>query len=259
MEYMENNTEHIEDYFYGEEIVDGEFTETDYIPSTSYESYEDENSDFDSDIEDDTVYYDESDENDDDETDTESKEAEDDSAEEDEDDAEEADGSEDPSDFDYAPWWKRLVAFAIDTAAIGIVLRLIFPNFHKKFPGFLHSLNWLFDLAVSIPGIINLVAEAFYLIYFWTDKGQTPGQMVMGIKVVKKNGDPLTRTDSMVRFVGYIISGAVLGLGFIWAAFDEDKQGLLDKMAGTVVVNCRTATEETAETVSADNIETESI
>ena len=253
MEYMENKTEHIEDYFYGEEIVDGEFTETDYVPSTSYESYEDEDSDFDGDIEDDTVYYDESDDNDDDETDTENEEAEDVSSEEDEDE------TEDPSDFDYAPWWKRLVAFAIDTAAIGIVLRLIFPNFHKKFPGFLHSLNWLFDLAVSIPGIINLVAEAFYLIYFWTDKGQTPGQMVMGIRVVKKNGDPLTRTDSRVRFVGYIISGAVLGLGFIWAAFDEDKQGLLDKMAGTVVVNCRTATEETTETVSADNIEPESI
>ena len=41
---------------------------------------------------------------------------------------------------------------------------------------------------------------------------------------------------ALVRTAGYVVSVASLGLGFLWIAFDSEKRGLHDWMAGTYVV-----------------------
>ncbi|TAL09221.1 MAG: RDD family protein, partial [Chloroflexota bacterium] len=41
---------------------------------------------------------------------------------------------------------------------------------------------------------------------------------------------------SLLRYLGYLISWWILGIGFIWVAFDRKKQGWHDKIGGTVVV-----------------------
>ena len=43
-------------------------------------------------------------------------------------------------------------------------------------------------------------------------------------------------TVSIVRGLGGFLSLAVAGLGFIWVAFDQEKQSWHDKIAGTIVV-----------------------
>ena len=40
----------------------------------------------------------------------------------------------------------------------------------------------------------------------------------------------------MVRTLGCFLSLAVVGLGFLWVAIDDDRQSWHDKIAGTVVV-----------------------
>ena len=40
----------------------------------------------------------------------------------------------------------------------------------------------------------------------------------------------------IVRYIGYTVNTVVFGIGWIWAAFDKDKQGWHDKLAGTVVI-----------------------
>jgi hypothetical protein len=52
----------------------------------------------------------------------------------------------------------------------------------------------------------------------------------------------------LLRFVGYIVSGAVLSLGFLWVALDGKRQGWHDKLARTYVVH------EEAEFSSADAV-----
>ena len=42
--------------------------------------------------------------------------------------------------------------------------------------------------------------------------------------------------QNIIRYLGYFISFLPLGLGFLWIAFDERKQGWHDKLAGTVVI-----------------------
>ncbi len=42
--------------------------------------------------------------------------------------------------------------------------------------------------------------------------------------------------DVLIRLAGYLLSAAVLMLGFLWAAFSPRRQGWHDKLAGTIVV-----------------------
>jgi len=63
--------------------------------------------------------------------------------------------------------------------------------------------------------------------------------MIFGLKVVQSTGEKMTLGVGFLRWVGYIISGMVFYLGFIWIAFDGKKQGWHDKIAGTVVVRAK--------------------
>ncbi len=88
--------------------------------------------------------------------------------------------------------------------------------------------------------LLNILASAVYnvgfMVYF---NGQTPGKIMFGLRVVKKNGKRVSWLDALLRNVfGYTISGLFL-LGYLWAAFDRERQTWHDKMAGTVVVDER--------------------
>jgi len=73
---------------------------------------------------------------------------------------------------------------------------------------------------------ILLVVELAYCTWFWTNRGATLGQMLVGIRVVDADtGQLLKPSQAVVRYLGYIISGIPLLLGYIWAAFDPRKQG----------------------------------
>ena len=51
---------------------------------------------------------------------------------------------------------------------------------------------------------------------------------------------PISWGKAILRYIGYIISGLVLLIGFIWIAFDARRQGWHDKIAGTYVVRKET-------------------
>jgi uncharacterized RDD family membrane protein YckC len=116
---------------------------------------------------------------------------------------------------------KRVVAIIVDTIIIGIASGPIIAILRGG------GSSWL-ALAV------NLV----YCWYFWTrHDGQTPGKMLMGIRVIKTNGQPLRDVDALVRWAGYYINNIVLLLGWLWAFWDDKHQGWHDKLANTVVVD----------------------
>jgi uncharacterized RDD family membrane protein YckC len=75
-----------------------------------------------------------------------------------------------------------------------------------------------------------------YFTYFHGATGQTPGKMALGLKVIQNTGAPMTFGVAFLRWVGYIISGIILDLGFAWIAFDRKKRGWHDMIAATYVV-----------------------
>jgi uncharacterized RDD family membrane protein YckC len=75
------------------------------------------------------------------------------------------------------------------------------------------------------------------MVYFLTKyQGQTPGKMLLGIRVVKTDGGALTTIDAIVRTLGYTLNWILLGFGWLLAFWDKNHQGLYDRIAGTYVV-----------------------
>jgi len=92
------------------------------------------------------------------------------------------------------------------------------------------------DSGSLLASLLSIVIAFGYLIYFWTTTGQTPGKKMMGLKVIATDGATLNVSKAVMRIIGYMVSGAILYLGFIWILFDTNKQGWHDKIAGTYVV-----------------------
>jgi uncharacterized RDD family membrane protein YckC len=95
-----------------------------------------------------------------------------------------------------------------------------------------------FNAALAVTGLITSMA---YYVGFWAKSGQTVGKDLMGIKVVRKDGQPPGWGWAFVRYIGYIISGVVLSLGFIWILVDKKRQGWHDKIAGTYAIDAEYA------------------
>jgi len=61
--------------------------------------------------------------------------------------------------------------------------------------------------------------------------------MLLGLKIVDATTfEKPSLGKPIIRYIGYYPSTLVVGLGFIWVAFDPEKQGRHDKLADTVVV-----------------------
>jgi uncharacterized RDD family membrane protein YckC len=94
---------------------------------------------------------------------------------------------------------------------------------------------YLFPL-VAVSNLVSTLITIAYYVVFWTWRGQTPGKMAAGVKVIRTDGSNITLGYALLRYLGYIVSGIMLGIGFLWIAFDPRKQGIHDKIADTYVV-----------------------
>jgi uncharacterized RDD family membrane protein YckC len=70
--------------------------------------------------------------------------------------------------------------------------------------------------------------------------GRTLGKWIAGLRIERRDGEPLSIGRSLLRhLVGYPVTLATLGLGFLLAAFNSRGRALHDWLAGTVVVRSR--------------------
>jgi len=85
---------------------------------------------------------------------------------------------------------------------------------------------------------LALALGAVYFIYFWGVKGATPGKGVLDLVVQAEDGAyPIGVPRASMRLLGYILSGALFGIGFLMIALGGS--GLHDRLAGTRVVRWR--------------------
>jgi hypothetical protein len=79
-----------------------------------------------------------------------------------------------------------------------------------------------------------------FLFWLWSD-GISPAKRLLNIEVVDRRDGNYVGFWTIIRreIVGKPLSGLGLGLGFLWALWDEDGQTWHDKMARTVVVQRR--------------------
>jgi uncharacterized RDD family membrane protein YckC len=112
-----------------------------------------------------------------------------------------------------AGFWRRIFALALDALLVALILTTI-PRGDRVF----------------------LPLLAVYAACLWRLRGTTIGGIILGLKVVRLDDRPMDWTTAVVRALACFLSLVVVFLGFIWVAFDPEKQSWHDKIAGTIVV-----------------------
>jgi len=156
------------------------------------------------------------------------------------------------SHYNYAGFWIRFLASALDTLflalPIGIVIYFFsdgtwfdFEEYQKNIMMAMSanthaldskpvtSLKWelLFEISVLLATLV-----------FWKqNRGATPGKKFVHIKIVDvRTYEDIDTRQAITRSFGYIASTFSFFIGFLMVAFRKDKRGLHDLLAGTVVV-----------------------
>lgn len=138
----------------------------------------------------------------------------------------------------YAGFWRRLFAFLLDSMLFSVlILPLLLLIYGRDY------FTWLAadtDMLASY-GVLDLfisnVLPFILLVIFWRRWQATPGKLLLDCRVVDAQTlQPLTLKQAIIRALGYIVSALPLYLGFLWMAWDKRKQGLHDKLAGSVVI-----------------------
>jgi uncharacterized RDD family membrane protein YckC len=141
------------------------------------------------------------------------------------------------ADPEYAGFWIRVAAALIDGVLIIVVT---FPLLLAIYGTAYFTMAEEELVAGTADFLISYVAPAVATILFWWMKQATPGKMMLSLRIVDANsGEPISMGQAVGRYFGYIPSILILGLGFIWVAFDARKQGWHDKIAGVVVIRSR--------------------
>ena len=88
--------------------------------------------------------------------------------------------------------------------------------------------------------LLQLIATAGGFLYFALMESSTNqatvGKMALGIKVTDLEGNRISFGRALGRTFAKILSGLIIFIGYIIAAFTEKKQALHDMIAGTLVV-----------------------
>jgi uncharacterized RDD family membrane protein YckC len=130
----------------------------------------------------------------------------------------------------------RAIAFAVDaaivngiaavTAAAAALILSLFPLSHNAR-----------TVIVAVGGALFFVWVIAYFATFWATTGQTPGNRVMRIRVMRPTGARVHVWRAMVRVVGVVLAALPLFAGFLPILFTDRRRGLADWLADTVVVS----------------------
>jgi uncharacterized RDD family membrane protein YckC len=124
-----------------------------------------------------------------------------------------------------AGFWIRVVAFIIDSIILYVINLIVGAVLNPSTTG-----------RTGIQTLLGII----YFSYFWSSNspwpGQTVGDKLLSLRVIRTDGSDLSIVQAFIRYVGLFISFIVIFIGVIWVAFDPNKQGWHDKIAGTYVV-----------------------
>ena len=144
----------------------------------------------------------------------------------------------------YASMRRRLGAFIIDAlllSTISLPLWIWFLLSVRVTPPV--------SMEVYLLGLFSIwyFFSLFYFIGYWIWRGQTPGQILTRVKIVRKDGQKIKLGNVVLRYlIGYSIVYIALSLLilpaivlFIAAALNKKKRSLHDLIAGTYVIKIK--------------------
>ncbi len=152
----------------------------------------------------------------------------------------------------YGGFWIRFLARIIDVILLGVLnaivripLMLMFGIGTMGMGGLGRGEGAGLIFAPAMMGVLGLSAligialGAAYEVYFLTTHGATPGKMALGLRVIRADGGPISPMLALGRHFALWVSGFILMIGYIMAAFDPEKRALHDRICETRVIYSR--------------------
>lgn len=141
-----------------------------------------------------------------------------------------------PREMRYGGFWIRFSAKFIDGMILGVA------GLVCQF-----SLGWIAVGAANEPSmgmmamqvllaIVQCAVSIGYETWFVGRFGATLGKMACGLKVVTSDGERVTYSRAFGRCLATFLSAIILNIGYIMAAFDDQKRALHDRICDTRVV-----------------------
>jgi uncharacterized RDD family membrane protein YckC len=151
----------------------------------------------------------------------------------------------------YAGFWIRFLARLIDGVLLGVINAVIriplgimlgagFGGAASldRGPASLVFLPAAMGL-IGISVIISIALGVAYEVYFVSTRGGTIGKLVLGLRIVRADGAPITTGLALGRYFAQWLSAAILMIGYIMAGFDAEKRALHDHICQTRVIHSR--------------------
>ncbi len=144
----------------------------------------------------------------------------------------------------YGGFWIRFVARILDSVILWVVLLPLsyalgafLPNLWRPHPATpdLRSFGPFFA-GFAIVNLISWIIALLYEGWFVSNRGGTPGKLLFGLRIVRTNGDKLSFARACGRYLATVVSSLTLFIGYIMAAFDDQKRALHDHICDTRVV-----------------------
>lgn len=142
----------------------------------------------------------------------------------------------------YAGFWMRLAAFVIDSIALGIVGSIInmplsmlmsptvnSPTSRGEFPA---GVFVLLGATMLVGFLLQVGYRGFMIGRF----GATLGKLALSLRVVRPDGGKVSYSRAFGRASAEIVSGTIIYIGYIIAAFDDQKRALHDHICDTRVI-----------------------
>ena len=139
----------------------------------------------------------------------------------------------------FAGFWIRVGAKIIDIIiiwALGFVVSLLGGFFIAGSPPSGSQIPIRFISGNIFITILSWVIQIGYPTYFLGKYSATLGKMACGLKVVRPEGEKISYARACGRTFAEGISSAILCIGYILVAFDEERRALHDRICDTRVI-----------------------
>nr|WP_321350674.1 RDD family protein [uncultured Methanoregula sp.] len=153
----------------------------------------------------------------------------------------------------YAGLGRRFVAFIIDIILITIIGSVVIA-----FLSLANGVKYVYFMATGVPystlteagtldaalgpaiaafGMFLIIVPWVYFAGFESSRSQaTPGKVLMHLIVTDLSGNKPTFARTTLRFFGKYISALIIFIGFLMIGLTKKRQGLHDKIAGSLVL-----------------------
>ena len=144
-----------------------------------------------------------------------------------------------PESIQYAGFWRRLLAFILDSFLFGaVVVPFLVLIYGRDYFYWSSEQTGMFAIYGIADFLLTTLLPVVLIIGFWIKLGATPGKLLLDCRVVDATTlQPLNWKKALLRCLAYVASALPIYLGFVWIAVDKRKQGLHDKLAGTLVLH----------------------